>query len=261
MLARFENTYLNILRVAFLVVAGLALLLTVAALVSGLGYFAKQVVTASTAAPQGGDLAGFVAEKKLTLGSEPEGQTDSESNPKTAETEEQALSPALDRAATGIAAYLNAQKKKATIKKTDMVKGLNELRNEVPFEHADAYDQSLGKVVDQLAASKGKPLNEQQVGELLIWHQQRFQASVATLAETASSDQAAAWDWIVTGSKAFLVFAGIAFFFLLVRMERHLRVVRVMHEDKVTTAQGSDWTPQDAEAGGEASENYDGERS
>lgn len=96
--------------------------------------------------------------------------------------------------------------------------------------HQASYDESLLRLAGQLKSSKGKPLTQEQVAELIDWHHRSFRESAIDIRQAAARDTASAWQWVVRAGQAFLLFTLIAFYFLLVRVERHLKLVKVQHQ-------------------------------
>lgn len=82
MLSKIEETYLTILRVAVVVVAGLALTLATGALLGSAIYFVRGTTKSVATSPTGAGLGQFVREQKLALGSQIE--TATVSSPATA---------------------------------------------------------------------------------------------------------------------------------------------------------------------------------
>lgn len=228
MLAKIEELYLNILRFAVLSVAGLALLVTVAGLGAGLFYWTQGAVSSDEPELGALDLASFIEEQRLTAGS---GDDTPSTDTATRASAPVPLSPAIGHAADTIAAYLDRQRR-GSADRSDIVTGLNELRSQIGIADLASYDASLTRLVDQLANSRGRPLSSDRVFELVAWHHDRFQQAIFASAHEAAERDAAAWLWLVRGGQAFLMFVIIAFYFLLVRVERHLRLVRVRREEE-----------------------------
>jgi hypothetical protein len=220
MLARLEETYLNVLRVAIVVVAGLALLAAASALAAAIFNGSKSLLS-STSSAEAGRLAEFVAEKKLAA--EVAGDMPGTGPDQTRAT--MAVSPSIEQAATSFAQYLNRRDRR-TITRDELVQQLNELWLTVPDGHQHSYDKAVLDLAGELAGSTGRPLSQDRVVELLQWHHQSFVGRLGQLEQERAAASASAWLWIERAAQAFLLFIAIAFYFLFVRVERHLRLVR-----------------------------------
>ena len=111
--------------------------------------------------------------------------------------------------------------------------------SEIAFEYRDDFQNSYLSLLRQLRDSKGKPLTRERFTELLVWHFDRFQAEVALASDDGEFSKIEAWDWFTKAGISFLVFVGIASYFLFVRVERHLRLVKVVQVETLP--------PQDAD--------------
>jgi hypothetical protein len=224
MLSRIENVYLNILRVTVLAAAGLLLAAAVAAGAAAL-LSASRTFASDTEAESSG-LAEFIAERRLALAAE----SRAPAAPSRQSSDPVALSPAIDEAAASFARYLGRQNRNA-ITRRGLIEILNERWLDTPPEHVGAYARSLRSLARDLDASTGRPLSREHFLELIAWHHGRM------LAESASGDLdrnaavVAAWQWAGWALQAFLLFVVVAFYFLLVRVERHLRLVRIQSVD------------------------------
>ncbi|HEX8532929.1 MAG TPA: hypothetical protein VF662_02075 [Allosphingosinicella sp.] len=221
MLARLEETYLNVLRVAIVVVAGLALLAAASALAAGIFNGSKSLLS-STLDAEAGRLAEFVAEKKLAA--EVAGDVPAGTGPEQTRAT-MAVSPSIEQAAASFAQYLNRRDRR-TITRDELVQQLNELWLTVPDGHQHSYDKAVLDLAGELAGSTGRPLSRDRVLELLQWHHQSFVGRLGQLEQERAAASASAWMWIERAAQAFLLFIAIAFYFLFVRVERHLRLVR-----------------------------------
>lgn len=108
-----------------------------------------------------------------------------------------------------------------------MITILNERWSSTPSGYQAAYDESLRSLTREISASTGRPLSRDRVVELIRWHHSSFLASAEQLDAARQEASAQSWTWIARAGQAFLLFVVIAFYFLLVRVERHLRLVRV----------------------------------
>jgi len=222
MLARLEGAYLNALRIFILIAATIALLVTCIAFVTSVPFFATQLGISSTPDPRGGDLSQFISEKKLTS---------TKSDPSEGATPETyRVSLDLQKAAALMTQYLNKHHKTGA-KQADAEIFFSELQSELPYAYQEGYGASIRRLMTQLSVSKGKPLSEDQVGEMVQWHFQRFKADAAVKEGEAAASGAKAMAAMTVAGGAFLLFIFIVFCFLVVKIERNLRVV---HTARVT---------------------------
>lgn len=222
MLSKLEELFLGILRLAVVAIAGLVLVVAIGSLVGGAILFG-QATFATSQDVSGGDLAGFIRERRLAAefasdGAAPEGAP--QPSPPVA------ASSAVEHAATAFTSYLNRARAN-TITKAELIGALNGYWRSIPGDQIAAYDASLLRLAGQIAASRGRPLSRARVIELLEWHRNTIAAEAASHRASASAATASAWVWIVRGGQAFFLFVVIAFYFLLVRVERHLRLVHI----------------------------------
>ena len=225
MLAKIEESYLTILRVAVVAVAGLALIIAAAALAAGVVYFASGILSSATGSVEGGSLGQYIAERRI-----PADIPDSGSGADAPDRQAAAAYiPAIDAAADVFARYA-ARHKLGPARKSDYILAINALWLDVSPDRQSQYEASLSRLANQLRSSKGRPLSLDRLSELLSWHHTRFQQAVSEQEQAADAAKTEAWLWLVRAGQAFLMFVVIAFYFLLLRVERHLRVVRVHRE-------------------------------
>lgn len=225
MLSRLEEVFLAILRFAIVAVAGIVLLIALGGLVGGAVQFGRATFT-SSGAVFGGDLSRFIQERRLA--SEVERSAAAPIGNAAAPREPTAVSGAVGHAATVFTTYLNRARRN-TVTKAELITALNGHWLSIPADHSDAYDASLRRLADQIATSRGQPLSRVRVIELLEWHRGTILAEADRQRQAEESAMASAWLWLARASQAFLLFIAIAFYFLLVRVERHLRLLRVQH--------------------------------
>jgi len=238
MFARIEEFYLGVLRLAVVAVAGLALIIAGGALVAGAVSWAQSAFSGA-ASVDGGDLSAFIAERRLETEVTPPPSGGAPAAPPAPVPQ----SPAIGHASRTLAAYLNRQRR-GTVEEAVLVERLNLLRSAVEVGRLADYDKSLTRLADQLAASRGRPLTRERVEELIAWHHDRFQRAAQARLDNRFRAEADAWLWLVRSGQAFILLILIASYFLLVRVERHLRLVRVRREEPPVAA-----SYQDAEGG------------
>lgn len=210
-----ETVYLGLLRVFILVAATLALLASAFLVISTLPDILTRTGITSTQ-PSRGTLAEFMAEQKPQ-----------DSGATTAEevTADVPVDPDLSEAAANIRRYLRGQ---AT---GNWEQGLQSAANELPINIQAKYGVSVKTLTEELLASKGKPLSERRVAQLIQWHQRRFAADVEQQAQEQAAADIAFKFKLGAAFAALMLFVLIAFIFLFVRIERNLRRVHVVQAD------------------------------
>lgn len=221
MLAKIEELYLQILRAAILVVAGLVLLAAAAAFSAAIFNGARSLLFSASQARASG-LAQFVAEKRLFAEAMNGGGAEASS---ASAAQPQPLAPGVADAAGVLARHAGRSGGNA-VAKAELTELLNGLWLATPAAHQHAYEAGLRRLAGELSASTGRPLSRDRVLELVQWHHQSLLAEAGRLEQEKAAASADAWTWIGRAAQAFLLFVGIAFYFLLVRVERHLRLVR-----------------------------------
>jgi hypothetical protein len=214
MLARMETLYLKLLRGFILFAATLALLAGVIALATMVPTLLTRMGIIESEG-QSHSLADFVAEQKPYEGS----AEDEEANTQTL------IDPNIKEAAANFKQYIGSPSK-ATL--TDWETGLTELsEKELPIEHRSTYGESIKNLSVEVKESKGKPLTESRVLQLVQWHHQRFAANIAQQASERAQAEGAFQMQMAAAFGAVMLFVFITFIFLFVRIERHLRRVEV----------------------------------
>ena len=228
MFAKLEDFYLSILRVAIVIVAGLALLAAFGSLIASGAALLPKFGTGTTLS--GGNLEEYISEQKAL------GSTDAaadESNGIDEASRQIDLPSSFLEDATKL--YIDYVKR---IDKTVVSKKVAEdvvfaQVSEIGFEYREDFQNSYLTLLRQLQDSKGKPLTRERFAELLVWHFDRFQADVALASDDGELSKVEAWDWFTKAGMSFLVFIAIASYFLFVRVERHLRLVKVVQVETI----------------------------
>jgi len=221
MLAKLERAYLGLLRVVILIAATVALVVAILGAASAVPPLLRWSGITETTKPTGGTLSDFISEQKIT---------ETASSPTTETTVEPFILPDITAAAKIIKAYL----KDSTISEKEWRSGLQRLADQV-VGHSTEYSESLKDLAEQLKTSKGKPLSEARVTQLIDWHKARFETDVAARAAAEAEGNAKFWVTIGLAGAAFLAFVLIIFVFLFVKIERSLRLVHTtsIHDDEV----------------------------
>ena len=218
MLARLENAYLYILRVVVLIAATLALLAVILGLVRGITLLPNLIAPKPLSANiPGSTLGDYVTEKHaagvaVTL---PDA------------TESPAAPPDITVAVQAIAQYQQSRNG-GTVNVPALTTVLTSKQSSLPLDVQAQYGQSLKALATQLAQSKGTPLSGDQIGDLLDWHFNKFKDSADTAAVQRAAKQAQELQTLAIALSAFGVFLGLVFCFLIVKIERNLRLVRTV---------------------------------
>lgn len=214
MLSKLEALYLGLLRGFILIAASLALVASALLVVTTIPDILTRLgIMQSRPAPS--SLSTFIAERR------PQEQG---ANTDQAESK-LPVDPGVHTAATSFKRYLRG---KSTI---DWEQGLQASTNQLPTALQDQYRKSLVTLSQELLTSKGKPLGERRVAELIDWHQKRFASTVEQQAQEQSAADAAFKFKMTAAFGALMLFIFIAFIFLFVRIERNLRTMRVTRVD------------------------------
>jgi hypothetical protein len=221
MLEKIETTYLAAMRVIVLVAATLALLVVVGGLVVGAPQLSAALgATASEPKVEGVDLATFVAEQKAaTAGTSVDGTASA------AEDEPIIVPGKLGQAGRIFADYL-LKHHGINVDRVTLQLNLLERRNQLPIEVQTAYEDSLLKLARDLEASTGRPLSPENTYALVEWHASRVQAAAEQAAAERVASAARGTAALVEAGTALIAFIIILFFFVFVKIERNLRLVR-----------------------------------
>lgn len=212
MLAKMETAYLGLLRGFILVAATLALVAAAILLITTIPDVLTRVGLTQSAPPKS-SLSEFIAEQKPQ---QAQVFQDDQSAPQLP------VDPEIASAAKNIRHYLG---RTTTV---NWEQGLQAAENELSATIQAQYRQSLLVLSEELLASKGRRLTDRKVGELIAWHQRRFASTVAQQDQEQAAADAAFKLKIGAAFGALMLFVLIAFIFLFVRIERNLRVVRVL---------------------------------
>lgn len=216
MLDKIENAYLAALRVMALLAATAALVVFVLAASQGLPGLFNQLGWSESGKNEPSPLAEFIREQKPHASGE-------EAQPSSTSTGAPVPQKVQD-AAKILKEY--AASKQVPIEPGAVVDVLMAKRGLIADDQKDAYDDSLLALMQELRVSKGKPLDVDHINALLNWHIEKFNERIAAKAlekEAAAVKTAAA---IQVGTLALASFFMIIFFFIFVKIERNLRLVK-----------------------------------
>jgi len=211
-----ETIYLGLLRGFILVAATLALLSAVILTATAIPSLLTRMGITQSDAPSL-SLQEFIAERKP--------QESSSNSDDEGSSAELVVDPVISQAAENFHSYIG-KRGKGTL--ATWRQGLQATQNEIPVAAMSGYAQSLLTLSTELKASRGKPLSENRVFELVDWQKQRF---VATYEQRIIEKQAADAAFLYKLGAAFaaiLLFVFVAFIFLFVRIERNTRLVRTV---------------------------------
>lgn len=217
-LSKLESGYLSLLRAVILVAATVSLVVAGIAIVVAIPRFIESTGMTQIAELSGGTLADFVEQQK----SSGTGSMAEDAATDAAETTVLAF-PEIQAAAKDVKIYLGQRSQLSEDGITlSIQKGADGLA-----AYAREYSRSVQHLAAELRASKGKPLSERRVFQLLDWHHQNFGANI----ERREADKAAAsaqfWMAATMAGSAFLAFILTVFVFLFVKIERNLRLVKM----------------------------------
>lgn len=215
MLAKLEQVYLAVLRVVILVAATIALVVAAFGTIGAIPPLIKWAGLTDVTAPTGGTLGEFIREMKAS------GTSDDFPNTTTTTTVI-TIQPDINAAATNLKKYLGDRTRLTT---DQIAEGLQGFADEYPL-HSDAYAKSVRALTEELLVSKGKPLSEARISELLAWHNKRFEADIQLRATEQAEGNSKFLMTIGVAAISFLAFVLIIFIFLFVKIERNLRPVR-----------------------------------
>jgi len=225
MIARLEELYLSVLRVSIVIVAGIALIAAIGSLLAAAYAFMPNFTPDKI--PSGGTLEEFITEQKaLAVDSEVSKDTVLSSDSPSAEPQ----SAFLTEASKLYIAYVRKMGG-PKISKADAVEFISDYVSNVEFSNREAFQRSFLSLLKQLRDSTGKPLSQAKFDDLLSWHFTNFESQVAANSASSEVTGPGAWAWLTQAGTAFLLFLGIAIYFLFVRVERHLRLVKVVQTD------------------------------
>lgn len=224
MITKLEELYLNILRYAVVIVAGLSLIVAIASLVFAGTSLLPSMFNGQTEL-SGGNLKEFIDEQKSTAKFE-----SSETNETNEVSNGKYESPFIKEAVNITMKYLE-KLEDVHVDRTSMVAAFESQLEEIEFADREDYKTSFLSLLKQLDNSKGEPLSVEKLGELIEWHNENFKSEAMNRNFQSTTGEVDSWGWITMAGSAFLVFIMIAFYFLFVRVERHLRLVNVVRTD------------------------------
>ena len=224
MLSRIEVAYLGILRVVLLIAASAALVVTIVATAAALPAIGRAVGVAGHQEPRGATLREFIDSKRLTE-VQPSGSTDSG----TASTQAEPLPPDLATASQNFARYA-AKNGDAQITQDQWDEAFRGELDSIPDNLRSAYTADLLQLSEQLQRSKGRPLSNQHLAELIDFHHGKFLTSVEEEKTAEAASAAASMFSLLVAGGAFVIFILILFNFIFVKIERNLRPPRGARE-------------------------------
>ncbi len=224
LLEQLENVYLTILRVVIIVGATGALIAAGFGIFAGLPLLLPDKPTVFKAeSVQDADLAAFQREQS---GAEPPAaQADSGDSLDQATVDE--IDARLVEAARHLASY--AQRVQGYSTPTAVIERfLRARRDSLPSLYTEAYSKSVLELAKQTAASNASI----DLDALIGWHYQRFIDSAQLSAEKQTekelnrqAERAKSLAMLIGGAAGFALFLLLVFCFLLVKIERNLRLV------------------------------------
>lgn len=217
MLNRIEDVYLNILRIAVLCIATIALLMFGFSVVQS-GPMLGQLVGASTTTEvQNATLSAFVAENREALGS-PDSAV-------AIDTSAQVVPQRIESAAENIRAYV-AKHHGFTIEMAQARAHLMSFHEAMPLAYQSQYAASIEAMTKQLVDAVGEPLSTANLNRAIAWHADRFQSQIQESELRKAENTSKAVVAATVAAISLLTFLIVIFFFVVVKIERNLRVVR-----------------------------------
>jgi hypothetical protein len=217
-LEKIEAAYLAAMRVIVLVAATLALIVAVIGVVNAAPMIAKQLGLGESHEVAGADLTTFVDEQRAA-GTPVE--TDAEGAPPLTQT-----IPGKIAKATNLVAHYLRERSHVEVDVPGLERVITEKRNDLDAGYRDAYDDSLLTLATDLNGSRGKALSGPRVAQMLDWHLQKFKSDIEYRKIREDAVKAKAMLGLAIAGGAILAFLIILFFFLFVKIERNLRIVR-----------------------------------
>jgi hypothetical protein len=214
MLVSLEKVYLGILRVVILILATLALIVTVGGLTSATPEFLRWSGFSQSEKPTGGTLGEFIAEQKVGAS-----MSAGDQNETSGALASQVL-PAIKSAVANISKYPGVRVDQASLTKSLQQKA------DSTQGHGEEYAGSLRGLTDELVHSTGSPLSAERVGALIDWHHDHFMADLAVKESEQTTSQSRMMLKLGFSASAFLAFILMIFVFIFVKIERNLRVIK-----------------------------------
>lgn len=216
MLTKLEMLYLALLRGFILIAATVALVASVILVITTVpDLLVRTGITQGE--PPRSSLAEFISEQKPQE-QLAQGNTDTPKLP---------VDPEIAKAAKQIRKYLGSR---GTLPVDTWEQALQGAANQQPAALQTKYAASVETLSQELLTSKGRPLTERRVTELLDWHNRRFGASVQQEESERAAADASFKFKMSAAFAALMLFVFIAFIFLFVRIERNLRSIRVVQD-------------------------------
>jgi hypothetical protein len=225
MLNKLENLYLDILRVLTLGIATLALVAFV------WGAFNSRAFVG----PLFPQTPRHVAEDVATFG---QFQSE-EAQPSTSASENASTTTSatgLARAAEIVMQYIartycqGCSQSEIDLAELQLEQNLIEARDGIDPSHWSDYEQSLIAFLTALTSSD-RSYEPNEINDAIAWHRSEFEAASADIQIDQAAEQASATLAASISGVSLALFIIVIFFFVLVKIERNLRVVRTRDAD------------------------------
>jgi hypothetical protein len=218
MLSKIEVAYLGILRVVLLIAATAALLVTIVATAAALPAIGRAVGITGHQDPRGASLREFIDSKNLT---EVQANDSTESG-SSASSQAEPLPRDLATASRNVARYA-AKNGDPQITQAQWDEAFRGELDSIPDNIRSTYAADVLRLSEQLERSKGRPLSNQHLAELIDFHHAKFLASAQEERTAEAASAAASMFSIMLAGGAFVIFILILFNFIFVKIERNLR--------------------------------------
>lgn len=222
MLAKLEDIYLNILRVAVLAAATLAVIVFAFNIVQ----LGPSILGSLGVAPlQSVSQANLVEFIRQSRGENIDLDVTTAGRPNVIPGE-------LDAAASAVAQYGNRHIQ-GGVRKSAVLDILVRHYRSLPDAYQGRYAASVLKFAEQLNASTGTPLSLARLENALAWHAAQFYEAAQTDEQNRAEDAVRAEGAVRLAIISAGFFMFVIFFFVVVKIERNLRLVRTRDVDRL----------------------------
>jgi hypothetical protein len=221
MLERIENFYLLCLRIVVIVAATLALVVFIWACSQGLPFLTSQLNVGQQGERPTASLADYIAEQQPTASGQGAGSTE------IGGSNTAVVAPTKVAEAAKLLTHY-AISRKVSVDTSNLTAVFMSRRDDVPDDDRAAYDENLLDLMRQLDASRGAPLTTDRINQLLNWQKAKFLDAAEGAKTKKGLDAAKASASLMIGISALGSFLLIIFFFIFVKIERNLRLVRTV---------------------------------
>ena len=218
MLDKIEAAYLALMRVIILVAATAALAAAVVGLVTAAPMIARQLGTHTTGQVQGADLASYIDAERG-------GGVPTVVDPGSGAPVTRIIPGELAKAANLIAAYARDRAHERLDVPT-LELALADKHAQIDPAYQKAYDESVLVLANDLSMSAGAALSTDRIDQLIEWHFSKFADGITHNTTRIALKNARGLIGLYVTAGSLACFILVLFFFLFVKIERNLRIVR-----------------------------------